>query len=159
MRRAATPCLLPEMLIIDTSDSKPDPAQSLYRVAELDLEGCVKPILQSEIRFRKAGRTSRERIERVCPPQQVRKFCAGTQKMTNQASFPLCTKAQGYYLPQTPVNPDVRVVAQIGTAHNPGVYNCVYRNISIDERTICLRDRIPEGNAPLPFTVCWGRPS
>src|SRR6185437_2650378 len=86
MRRAATPCLLPEIIIIDTSDSEPDPAQSLYRVAELDLEGCVKPILQSEIRFRKAGRTSRERIERVCPPQQVRKFCAGTQKLTNQAS-------------------------------------------------------------------------
>jgi len=95
MGRAATPCLLPEIIIIDTSDSEPDPAQSLYRVAELDLEGRVKPILQSKIRFRKAGRTSRERIERVCPPQQVRKFCAGTQKMTNQASFPLCTKAQG----------------------------------------------------------------
>ena len=77
MGRAATPCLLPEIIIIDTSDSEPDPAQSLYRVAELDLEGCVKPILQSKIPFRKAGRTSRE----WCPPQQVPKFCAGTQKL------------------------------------------------------------------------------
>jgi hypothetical protein len=45
----------------------------------------------------------------------------GYAEMTKQASFPLCTKAQGCYLPQTPVNPAIRVVAQIGTAHNPGV--------------------------------------
>jgi hypothetical protein len=57
------------MLILDTSNSKPDPAQT-QRVAELDLEGCVKPILQSKIRFRKAGRTSREGIERVWGPPQ-----------------------------------------------------------------------------------------
>ena len=71
------------MLIIDTSDSKPDPAQSLRRVAELELKRCVKPLLQSKIRFRKAGRMLREGIEHMFT-SEVRKFCAGTQKMMGQ---------------------------------------------------------------------------
>src|ERR1017187_5214325 len=35
--------------------------------------------------------------------------------------LPLCTKARGCCPPRSAVNPDDRVVAQAGTAHNPGV--------------------------------------
>src|SRR5579872_2508294 len=86
MGRAATPCLLAEIIIIDTSDSEPDPAQSLSegsrtgprRVREADT-AVGDPIQES--------RAYVKRTDRTCVPAS-----AGTQiprgyaEMTNQAS-------------------------------------------------------------------------